>query len=271
MHRSHLFVGPVALAVAVVALAIGHTGPGDAAPAGKREILVEEFNGSRLDRSIWSTCHFWLKRGCTIASNNELEAYVPGQARVRRGRLKLTASRRSTRGQDGRRFRFVSGMISSGPYPGSSRAKFAFRYGRAEIRARIPRGRGLWPAFWLLPADRDSRPEIDVMEFYGHDPARLGMHLHWVDRKGRKRDRGKAFRDPRLASGWHTYAIDWRPGRLIWLIDGVERWRVTGLAVPRERMYLIANLAVGGDRPGAPTAATRFPSSLVIDHVKVWR
>ena len=190
---------------------------------------------------------------------------------MRRGQLRLTASRRPVRGQGGLTYPYRSGMISTGPRSNGRGPKFSFRYGRAEMRAKIPVGRGLWPAFWLLPVDRRSRPEIDVMEIYGHDPGRLGMHFHWLDSSGAKRDRGKAYRNRRLAAGWHRFAIDWRPGRLTWLVDGVERWRFTGSAVPRERMYLIANLAVGGDRAGSPTPSTRLPASLRIDHIKVWR
>jgi beta-glucanase (GH16 family) len=71
--------------------------------------------------------------------------------------------------------------------------------------------------------------------------------------------------------GWHRFGIDWRPGRLDWLVDGVVRWRLRGDTVPRRRMYLVANLAVGGDLPGPPGASTHFPSALPIDWVRVWR
>jgi beta-glucanase (GH16 family) len=97
------------------------------------------------------------------------------------------------------------------------------------------------------------------------------MHLHYRGRGGRERVRGAKLKRGSLQSGWHRFGIDWRPGRLAWLVDGAVRFRLTGHAVPRQRMYLIADLAVGGDLPGPPAASTRFPSALGIDWVRVWR
>src|SRR5688572_7470079 len=88
--------------------------PGPAA-AVSNGTLREEFRGQHLDRRVWNTCHWWADRGCTIASNEELEWYLPGQVRLRDGRLRLVAERRPARGADGRVFPYRSGMISSGP------------------------------------------------------------------------------------------------------------------------------------------------------------
>jgi beta-glucanase (GH16 family) len=269
MRRRVVVLGALA-AAGFVGVAWAGRDEGEQARSERRLVLREDFDGRRLDRRRWNTCHWWARGGCTIASNNELEWYLPEQARLRRGRLRLVAERRTVRGSDGRDYPYASGMISSGPRPGRRRAKFAFRYGRAAIRARVPAGRGLWSAFWLLPASRESKPEIDVMEVIGQRPDTVEMHLHWRREDGEVERRGKEWRQPSLRRGWHTFAIDWRPGRLAWLIDGVVRWRVRGRAVPSEPMYLVANLAVGGDWPGPPDATTRFPSALAIDWVKVW-
>ena len=265
MPRAGLLLLPASLAAACGLALAGRDAGSDAPP---RLAFRDDFDGQRPSRRRWSTCHWWARRGCTIASNHELEWYLPGQVRVRRGKLRLVAERRRVRGSDGNIHPYRSGMISSGPPPGSSRPKFAFRYGRAEIRARVPAGKGLWSAFWLLPANRESKPEIDVMEVLGHRRHTLEMHLHYRD-GDQVRQRGREWKH--LRPGWHTFAVDWRPGRLTWLLDGEVRWRVRGDAVPRERMYLVANLAVGGDWPGPPSAATRFPASLDVDWVKVWR
>jgi beta-glucanase (GH16 family) len=269
MRKAALLVGPLALAAAGLALAAG--GDHRASSARPRLILREEFAGRRLNRHRWNTCHWWATRGCTIASNHELEWYLPGQLRVRHGIARLVAERRTVHGSDGRVHPFASGMISSGPRPDSHKPKFAFRYGRAEIRMRVPHGRGLWAAFWLLPANRRSKPEIDVMEIVGQRPTVVEMHLHYRGRGGGERERGAKLRQRSLGRGWHRFGIDWRPRRLAWLVDGVVRWRLSGDAVPRRPMYLVANLAVGGDLPGAPGASTRFPSALRIDWVRVWR
>ena len=271
MRSGVLILGLLTLGVA--ALGVSQAGtrtlrPPAAVEATGRLAFHEEFSGRRLDRRRWNRCHWWARRGCTIASNNELEWYLPRQVRVRGGRVRLVAEQRSVRGSDGETYPYRSGMISSGPPFDSSRPRFSFRYGRAEIRARIPVGRGLWSAFWLLPVTRESKPEIDVMEVLGHRPRTVEMHLHYRDGE-EVRQRGHEWRH--LSPGWHTFGIDWRPGRLAWLVDGKVRWRVRGEAVPSERMYLVANLAVGGDWPGPPDSATRFPSSFDIDWVKVRR
>ena len=282
MRRAALALGLLALAGAAVGCSqanpggsrpsvVADTSPGARPQSQRRLVFHADFSAAKLDGRRWNRCHWWAEGGCTIASNSELEWYLPGQVRVRNGRVRLVAERRAVRGSDGKRYPYRSGMISSGPPSSTTRAKYAFRYGRAEIRARVPAGKGLWSAFWLLPADRRSKPEIDVMEILGHRPETLEMHLHYRDREGHARQRGREWRDRGLRRGWHRFAVDWRPGRLAWLVDGVVRWRVRGKAVPSERMYLVANLAVGGEWPGAPNAATRFPSALVIDHVKVWR
>jgi beta-glucanase (GH16 family) len=225
------------------------------------EGLSAEFDGSGLDRRVFRTCHWWAKRGCTIATNDELEWYTPEQVVVRDGRVRLVAQRRSAQGQP-----FVSGMISTGPGPDDD-AGFTFTYGRAELRARIPRGAGLWPAFWLLPADRESKPEIDVMEHTTDRPGTLQMHLHYRDGDDEEQSLGREWDG--LTPGWHRFGVDWRPGRLTWLLDGHERWTVRGPMVPDEPMYLIANLAVDGDP--APTARTPLPAAFVLDWIRVRR
>src|SRR4051812_4203153 len=260
----------VAVTGTLAATAIAAVDPGHSSAT--KPVLRAEFNGTRLDNDVWSRCHWWSSTGCTIASNHELEWYLPGQVSVRHGVLRLTAQRRRVRGSDGNVYRYVSGMVSSGPTGESSPAGFAFRYGRAEIRARIPAGRGLWSAFWLLPASRSSLPEIDVMEMRGQQPATVNMHLHHRGPDGEDVNQGGTWIAPAsLAAGWHRFAIDWRPGLLRWLIDGKQRFRLTGKNVPDVPMYLVADLAVGGDYPGPPNHATPFPSALKIDYVRVWR
>jgi beta-glucanase (GH16 family) len=239
-----------------------------AAAAAHRVLLHDGFDGTALDRDTWNTCHWWAANGCTIAGNNELEWYLARQVRVRDGVLNLVAARRPTRG-DRRTYPFASGMISSGPPYHSPVAKFAFRYGKAEIRAWIPSGRGLWPAFWLLPESRRSLPEIDVMEIIGQNADNVSMNFHYRTAGGREYAPGSDSHEPGLSTGWHTFAVNWRPGKLVWLIDGVPRWHFSGPAVPDERMYLVANLAVGGDWPGRPDSSTSFPTAFKLDYVKV--
>lgn len=234
-------------------------------PTGK-VLLRDDFNGSQLNTGIWNTCHWWERTGCTIATNRELERYWPGQVVVGGGIVSLVAEPAANTDPA---HPFASGMIASGPPHGSRRSKFAFRYGTATISARIPTGHGLWPAFWLLPANRNSEPEIDVMEIHGDTPSTVRMHLHYRNRKGHERSRSRRWTDPSIPSGWHTFSVSWRRHKLTWFVDGVPRFRVKGRSVPRKRMYPILNLAVGGRGPGPPTAETPFPSEYEIDYIEV--
>jgi beta-glucanase (GH16 family) len=254
--------------------AIGATTPsqtGTGPVAAPVTLFADEFEANELDASKWGTCHWWGASGCTVTGGNEKEWFLPEQVSTRGGLAYLTAERRSFTSPDGVVHPFVSGMISSGPADSEeSPARFAFTYGRAEMRARLPPGKGMWSAFWLLPTTRESKPEIDVFEVLGKSPSTVRMHYHWAQDGATQVD-GKNWNGPNLSDDWHTYAIDWTPGALVWLVDGVERWRVTGDHVPSEPMYLIASLAVGGDWGGDPDENTPLPSSLEIDYIRVTR
>ena len=148
--------------------------------------------------------------------------------------------------------------------------KFSFRYGYAEMRAKIPKGKGLWPAFWMLPFDNTSKPEIDVVEFLGHLPRVAEMHYHYLDR-GKRQGPGQEWQGPDFSQDWHTFAVDWQPSRIIWYVDGKERWRFSRRRhVSSIPMYLLVNLAVGGDWPGSPSPSTPFPNVFEIDYIRVW-
>ena len=233
--------------------------------------FADEFNAPRVDASRWNRCHWWGPTGCTIAGNNELEWYTPEQVDQRRGSLRLTAARSSTLGANGKRYDYRSGMVTTGSVAQKgSPAKFAFQYGYLEARVRIPSGAGLWPALWLLPASNRSRPEIDIFEIRGSRTDAMSMHLHTINDRGNRRSSGEHWTGPDLAVGWHVFTLDWQPGSLRWLVDGKEAWQVVGDEVPSEPMYIVANLAVGGDWPGPPTPATAFPSTFFIDYIRVW-
>ncbi len=162
-------------------------------------------------------------------------------------------------------------MVSSGR-PGDEPddvARHAFTFGSVEVRFRAPEGGGLWPAIWMLPASNESLPEIDLLELYGDDPSEASMTLHATDGGEQVRDRHYE-RGPNLSRGWHTVGVDWSAEAVVWFLDGEEVFRVEGDRVPREPMYLVMNMAVGGPagRPGPDTA---FPAQFVVDDVKIWR
>ncbi|HSD84406.1 MAG TPA: glycoside hydrolase family 16 protein [Anaerolineae bacterium] len=236
-------------------------------------IFQDEFEGAVLDTRQWVTCYWWDKQGCTIRTNRELEWYQPENVSVRDGVLRLRAQPGEVDATDGKTYHYTSGMISSGRQTDetSTPTKFSFTYGYAEIRARVPKGQGLWPAFWLLPDDHTSKPEIDVMEILGDQPHTVELRFHYRGPDDETVNVGESWSGPDFSAGWHTFAIDWQPDALVWYIDGVERQRYTDRsAVPAQPMYLILNLAVGGNWPGSPDASTPFPSDYLVDYVRVW-
>jgi beta-glucanase (GH16 family) len=221
---------------------------------GWRLTFRDEFNGRKLDQTKWSDS-YWYGR---THGNNELQYYAPDGYELKNGILRLKAEKRRYEGHD-----YTSGMISS-------HGKFVQKYGYFEIRAKFPKGKGYWPAFWLLPADvRKWPPEIDVLEILGHEPNKVYMTLHWRDEAGRHKQKGGSWVGPDFSADFHVFAIEWKRGEIIWYVDGVERFRVNE-NVPDEPMYLIANLAVGGDWPGAPDASTVFPGYMDIDYIRVY-
>jgi beta-glucanase (GH16 family) len=243
-------------------------------PAGGPTLLFsDEFNGSSIDTNKWTTGYWWDDGGCTNAGNNELEWYQPGNILVSNGTLKLQARKQTITGSDGKTYNYTSGMITSGRATWQDPApdKFAFKYGYAEMRARVPKGKGLWPAFWLLSRDQDWPPEIDVMEIIGDQTNIQNMTVHFLNAQGVYGSHGGEWAGPDFSADWHTYAMDWQPNAIIWYVDGVERWRCTDKShIPTETMYLLANLAVGGDWPGSPDASTVFPANFEIDYIRVW-
>ncbi|MGC8668496.1 MAG: glycoside hydrolase family 16 protein [Chthonomonadales bacterium] len=215
----------------------------------------DEFNGDHLDTSKWIDSY---PDGVRTHSNNEQQYYAPDGYEVRGGLLRLRAEKRSMGGMP-----YTSGIVTT-------YGKFSQMYGWFEIRARFPKGKGFWPAFWLLPADKRWPPEIDVLEILGHEPNKVYMTNHWRDAQGRHLSNGGAWVGPDFSQDFHTFAVDWSPDTIVWYVDGVERFR-SSRGVPAMPMYVLVNLAVGGDWPGNPDASTPFPSTMDVDYVRVYR
>lgn len=164
---------------------------------------------------------------------------------------------------------YLSGIITS--YD-----SFKMTHGYVETRAKVPGGRGLWPAFWLLTTHYvEDVPEIDVMEFLGQDKDTLYNTYHYFDIE----DGYRKISTPSLqvfADDWtqnfHTFGMAWSPDEIIWYVDGKETHRVTDsdYVIANQAMYLIANLAVGGNWPGSPDASTQFPATFEIDYIRAY-
>jgi beta-glucanase (GH16 family) len=234
-------------------------------------IFHDEFDGDALDTSKWVTCYWWDNQGCTNEGNNNLNWYQSGNVGVQDGKLILRAKEETVTAPDGKTYSYTSGMVTTGrdSFELSVDPKATFQNVYVEMRAKVPRGQGLWPAFWLLPADQESRPEIDVMEILGDNPNEVHMNFHYLDERGDANSAGYTWKSSKPLNGWHVFANDWQPELLTWYIDGVKHSHLHEY-IPDEPMYLIANLAVGGDWPGSPDASTTFPSDFEIDYIRVW-
>ncbi len=160
--------------------------------------------------------------------------------------------------------------------------KFSTTYGRVEARMKIPRGQGIWPAFWMLGSDIGSvgwpnSGEIDIMENVGFEPGTVHGTLHGPGYSGSggigagySLPGGQAFAD-----AFHTFAVDWSPNAITWSVDGTVYQRRTPADLGGRQwvfdkpFFVILNLAVGGYWPGDPDGSTVFPQQLLVDYVRV--
>lgn len=241
-------------------------------------VWSDDFDGNTLDLSKWE-CEVNAFGG----GNHELQIYTdqPKNVRVENSRLILEAHHEPT---------CIQGTVrewSSGRVRTKHRGDWT--YGRFEIRARIPEGRGLWPAIWMLPTDDHygtwaASGEIDIMENKGHQPRAVSGALHfggeWPGNKCVDHLTRRVQWQPKFSDEFVTYALDWQRDRILWLInDQIVRERVPehwstneGCTAPFDQhFHLLLNLAVGGTFGGAPDARTRFPVAMEIDWVRVWQ
>ena len=232
--------------------------------AGMTLIFSDEFEGDQLDSSKWQTCYPWMVGdGCTNGGNHELEWYQAENVEVADGLLRLRADQHPISAPDGKDYSYTSGMVSS-------YTLFDSTYGYYEMRAKMPVGRGMWPAFWLLPTTLEWPPEIDILEVLGHQTDRVYTTLHYKQEGFPHLSQGDSYNGPDFGTDFHIFGADWKPGEVTWYVDGNPVYRVTR-NVPNQPMYLLANLAVGGDWPGAPTEETVFPNYFDIDYIRVYR
>lgn len=228
---------------------------GPASDSSWQLVFDDHFEGDTLDPDKWLTQFPWGRDG---ANPSELQYYAEDAFEVANSINRIKAAQRSMAGHD-----YTSGIITS-------YGAFAMTYGYVEIRARVPSGKGFWPAFWLLPEDQGWPPEIDVFESLGHETDTVYMTNHWSDGAGAHQSAQEVYTGPDFAQAFHTFGLEWKPGELIWYIDGVERFR-SNQGVPSEPMYLLVNLAVGGDWPGDPDQSTVFPGYLDVDYIRAYQ
>ena len=222
----------------------------------------DEFTDMSLDTTKWNTCY---PEGCAHFGNNELQCYRPENVLPTFDTLRLQARISTVLCSNNATYYYTSGMITT-------YGKFSFTYGYVEARTRGTAGQGFWPALWAIPADRSWPPEIDILEILGQEPSRVYFTYHWGTPANRQQS-GDSWPGPDFSADWHTFGFYWGPDAMRWYVDGIERRPAftQTAALASQPMYFIANLAVGGDWPGAPNGSTVFPNYFDLDYVRIWQ
>ena len=264
-----LFVVVVLLGALVACATPARSAGTDSGDNGWELVWSDEFDYTGLpDPAKWS-----YESG--MVRNNEAQYYVPRSldtARVEDGRLVIEAHKQ----------RFGSAEYTSASI--HTRFTQSWTYGRFEIRAKVPAGRGTWPAAWLLGSNIGlvgwpMSGEIDIMEYVGFDPMRVHGYVHtFAFNHVRGTQRGSSLLLPAPAETFHVYAIEWYPDRIDFFVDdhnyftfrndgtGVEAWPFD------EPHYLILNLAIGGSWGGQRGIDDSiFPARYEVEYVRVYR
>ncbi len=211
--------------------------------------------------------------------NHELETYTSSLANVHQqdGHLVITALKQKTTRPDNTTRDYTSGRIFT-------HGIFSQPYGRFEASIKLPLGKGIWPAFWLLGSDIDAvgwpqSGEIDIVENIG-EPTVSHSTLHGPGYSGDKALTTK-FDLPageRVDTAFHLYAVEWVPDGVKFFLDDHLVAQRTPADLPAgakwvydHPFFIILNLAVGGDWPGNPDATTSFPQQMLVDFVRVYR
>lgn len=223
-------------------------------------VYADEFNGTSLDTSRW------IAVNGPANINSELQYYTPEDVYVQNGSLVLRTQKRSFGGRG-----YSSGEVRSGNNVTVTRGS------AVEWRTRIPRGKGIWPANWLVSTACDGingcgsawPPEIDVMEVRGSQPT-VNIMTHWWGSYPNQASQTSTYTGPDLSQAFHTYRVEWLGDSITFYVDGVQRARHTA-NVTSGTMQLVMNTAVGGMFDGNPDGSTTFPQYQYVDYVRVYR
>jgi len=229
-------------------------------------VWQDNFTGNHLDETKWN---FDLGNGCPNNcgwGNNEKEYYTNKNYLVKDGFLTIIAKYKDSI--------YTSTRINT-------KHKFNFTYGRVEIRAKLPVGKGVWPAFWMLGSNIDKVGwpkcgEVDILEYVGKDPGMIYTSIHTPQSFGNTiNTKVTYFKD--VESGFHIYMAKWSKNKIEFFVDNTLVYTF----IPKDKspqvwpfnksFYLLLNLAVGGNFGGPIIDNSIFPQSFVIDYIKVYK
>jgi beta-glucanase (GH16 family) len=237
-------------------------------------VWSDEFDGTSVDTNKWE---FMIGDGSAYGipgwGNNELQYYRSQNATVANGELTITAKQESFGGKQ-----YTSARLRT-------LNKGDWTYGRMEMRAKLPVGQGMWPAFWMLGSNSPyggwaASGEIDIMESIGSNPERIYGSIHYGGEAPANNYSGNStYLAAGTATDWHVYAVEWQEGIIRWFVDGQlystqTSWYSTNGPFPAPfdvDFHLLLNLAVGGYFPGNPDGSTVFPQQYIIDYVRVYQ
>lgn len=233
----------------------------------KRKLVWEEnFSGKQLDESAWN---FELGNGCPNNcgwGNNEKQLYTNKNHELKEGHLVIRIEKEADH--------YTSTRITTA-------GKKEFQYGRMEARAKIPTGKGIWPAYWMLGSNigKVGWPkcgEIDILEYVGREPDMVYTSLHTQDSHGNTINSKKtAF--PNIEEGFHIYAIEWTKDKIEFFVDDQSVYTFAPELKNEntwpfdQPFFFIVNVAVGGNFGGHEVDDRIFPQEYLIDYIRVYQ
>ena len=235
-----------------------------------KSVWSDEFDGQSLNLQSWT---YDLGNGCPNLcgwGNNELQLYGEQSSLINIANGNLT----------------IRAIDDNGVYRSArikTKGKVEITYGRVDIRAKLPKGKGIWPAMWMLGANIDSNPwpgcgEIDIMELIGSEPSVVHGTVHYQDNatKGYRTSTGSTtLTGETFSDKFHVFSAVWDRSRIDWYLDGKLfgsfNYPSESGNIFRLPYYFLMNVAVGGRWPGSPDNTTVFPQEMVVDYIRVFQ
>jgi beta-glucanase (GH16 family) len=251
----------------ILFIALLSSGIASAQPKERKLVWQEEFNGATLNEKDWN---FELGNGCPNNcgwGNNEKQIYTKDNHSLKNGYLVINVLKNDDGG-------YTSTRITTA-------GKQEFQYGRMEARAKIPTGKGIWPAFWMLGANINKVGwpkcgEIDILEYVGREPHKVFTSLHTQDSHGNTINT-KITQIDNIEEGFHLYAIEWTKDKIEFLVDNQSVYTFSPDKKDdntwpfNQPFYFLINVAVGGNFGGHDVDNSIFPHEYTIDYIRVYQ